>query len=103
MTPSDPLTQTSMRELLKESVRRPQNHRRFEDYGLVAGIAVVSIYALTESALKLGVARPATCASGFPYVTVMLALLLILPKMIGRRSAGEVWKTLATKFTGGAS
>lgn len=75
-----------------------------EDAGMWAAIVVGALSAGVKLWVYLVCSTMRECHSanaGFPWETGALMLLLILPKTVGRATAGKVWETIAGKWGGG--
>jgi len=79
-----------------------QHRGRFaEDVGMWAAILVGGASAGVKLWVYLVCSTMKEChtaSAGFPWETGALMLLLILPKTVGRASAGKVWEILAGKL-----
>lgn len=71
--------------------------RTIENVGFSVALFVVALYALGEFVHHVGY-RIGPCAAevdSFPWGTFFLATICILPKTIGRATAGAIWGKLA--------
>lgn len=84
---------------LEEREAKTPHHRHIEDLGFVVAILVTLIYALAEAARRIGWCHgDCTKDPGIPWVTLTLAGMCILPKMIGRASTGRIWEFVGSRF-----
>lgn len=78
--------------------------RWLEDAAFGAGVLVLIAFAAAEVALKLGVHfKPCDAGhvdAGTPWGLLIVAALLIAPKMIGRATAGRVWLAVGDRIAG---
>lgn len=74
--------------------------RKIEDFGFLVAVIIAGLYALGELAIHVSLAKR---GSGFPYITVILVLALVLPKTVGRATTGRVWEKLADRFGSGGA
>lgn len=72
--------------------------RRIEDWLAIAGVAQAMLYGIAEFLIHIGVVTPKS--HGVPYMTIALFLGCVLPKTVGRASAGKIWEILANRFGG---
>lgn len=72
--------------------------RRIEDIGFLVGVTIAALFAVGEFMVYISFVKKG--ASGFPYVTIILVLACVLPKTVGRATAGRVWEVLANRFGG---
>lgn len=86
-----------------EEMPKPPNGRsRFlEDFAFVVAILQAIGYGVAEMLGEQGV-RLGRCEAneGFPYVTIVLFLGCVAPKMLGRATAGKIWERIP--FLGGS-
>lgn len=75
--------------------------RGVEDVGFLVAILLVLLYGAAEAAAHVGLVRPvpagATCpppVHSLPWALVLSVFALVLPKTIGRASAGRIWELL---------
>ena len=74
--------------------------RYIEDAGMIAAIGIGTIFSLVKISVYAYCSIRAGCAiyqPGFPTEFWLLMLVLVLPKTIGRASAGKVWEILANR------
>jgi hypothetical protein len=107
-TPTTELRPTQVVERVVEAIEAKQgvstpaersHSRMIEDMLAFAGILQAlfsgTLEALTRAGFKFG-----DCPTdhSFPWVTVIIFLGCVLPKTVGRASAGAVWKAIADKL-----
>ena len=68
--------------------------RHVEDWGLVVGLFIATLYSVGEFVVYMGLVTP-PAERDFPYMTVIMFLGCVLPKMLGRATTGQVWIILA--------
>ena len=76
--------------------------RVIEDCAFVAGVLVLVTFALVEAALKIGI-HFGGCQhtdSGTPWGLLITGSLLVAPKMVGRATAGSVWRAIGDRIAG---
>jgi hypothetical protein len=69
--------------------------RNIENWLALAGVLQAMLYGLAEFLIHIGLATPKSC--GIPYMTITLFLGCVLPKTIGRATAGKVWEAIANR------
>lgn len=79
-------------------IRHPERNtagRHIENALAIAGTAQVALYgtleALSRSGYMLGTCKPST---GVPWVTLAFFFGAVLPKTVGRATAGKIWGVL---------
>lgn len=72
--------------------------RWIEDALAVVGIAQAALYGTMEALARGGFLEHAEHA-GFPYVTMAILAVCVLPKTVGRATAGKVWDAIAKART----
>lgn len=77
---------------LKAAARRG---RSVEDVAMYVGIGQAALYGVGEFLMQIGVVPRYT---GVPYMTIALFLGCVLPKTVGRATAGRIWTVLADTF-----
>lgn len=95
LDPSDTLVD---RVAVKVEQRTPTS--RWIENGLaVVGIAQAALYgtveALNHAGISLGSCTP---SSGFPWITLVIFVGCVLPKTVGRASAGKVWELIGGRI-----
>lgn len=74
--------------------------RLLEDFAFVIGILQAVGYGVAEMLGELGVRiGPCEASTGFPTITVVVFLGCVVPKMLGRATAGKIWERVP--FLGG--
>lgn len=75
--------------------------RKLEDLGLLVGILLGLAYGLTEVYLNVYCAKFG-CQSngGFPIGFAIVVFALVLPKTLGRVTAGKLWEGVVNKWSG---
>lgn len=79
------------------SERAVRTHRAIEDYGFIIGLGLMTLFGLAETAVYLAVSLgfvPRVDAP-HPWIVILYVLLAVLPKYLGRATAGQVWVILA--------
>lgn len=71
-----------------------QAGRRAENIGFYVAITIAALLGLVEIADRAGILPNAETGS-FPWGVVLLQVMLVLPKTLGRATAGKVWDALA--------
>jgi hypothetical protein len=73
--------------------------RRLEDWGMGAAIAVGCLAALARIGVNSWCSvRPCPAyRPGFPWELWLLMGMLVLPKVLGRATAGRIWLALVTR------
>lgn len=71
--------------------------RWIENILAIVGILQAALYGTME-ALARGGFLPHTEHPGFPWVTVIIFAGCVLPKTLGRATAGRVWDAVAARF-----
>lgn len=78
-----------------------ERSRRYEDYGLLVGISLGAAYGMAEVALKVYCStHQCFSGAGFPIGFAIVILACVLPKTVGRATAGKVWEIFANKLPG---
>lgn len=70
--------------------------RWVEDSLAVVGIAQAALYGTMEALARGGFLKHAE-HPGFPWVTVIIFAGCVLPKTLGRATAGRVWDAIAKR------
>lgn len=69
--------------------------RALEDIGFAAAILIAVLYGIAETLSRLGlcpfVDRCAATSPSFPWGLAITQLSLVLPKTLGRATAGKIW------------
>lgn len=99
---SRPLTETGFARALPMlgKVGQPTHSRRLEDWGMIVGIAQAALYGVAEFLIHIGVVTPKS--TGIPWMTIALFFGCVLPKTLGRATAGKIWEIIASRFGGKA-
>lgn len=86
---------------IEEREQKTPRHRHIEDIGFLVAIAMTLLYGLAETARRIGLCH-GDCSKdpGIPWVTLTMAFMCILPKMLGRVTAGRVWEVVGARFGG---
>ena len=76
--------------------------RVIEDCAFGAGVVVLVTFALVEAALKIGIhfGKCQHTDSGTPWGLLIVGALLVAPKMVGRATAGSVWRAIGDRIAG---
>ena len=101
MTPRDPLSETGVERKIADVLKGQNGRSRWlEDAAFVVAIMQAVGYGVAEMLGELGV-RFGACevSTGFPYITVIVFLGCVAPKMLGRATAGKIWERIP--FLGG--
>jgi len=67
--------------------------RKVEDAGFAAAILLVTLWCLVAIAKSAGV-LVGPLNQGFPWEFVILCAVLVVPKTVGRATAGRIWDKL---------
>jgi hypothetical protein len=71
-------------------------HRNVETFGFAVGTFLVLCFGLVEVLHKAGVRLgPGEPDHGFPWGTMIMATILIVPKVLGRATAGKLIQTIS--------
>lgn len=70
--------------------------RWIENVLAIVGIAQAALYGTMEALARGGFLTHSEHA-GFPWVTIIIFAGCVLPKTLGRATAGRVWDALASK------
>jgi hypothetical protein len=104
VTPRRPdLSETQIVERVQARIdTKGKSHSRFiEDLLAIAGIIQAMLYGTLEALRHSGVVfGKCEAESGFPWITVIIFLGCVLPKTVGRATAGAVWQTISQKLGG---
>lgn len=75
--------------------------RHLENAGLTAAIILTAIYCLAEASARVGFCK-AVCPTevSFPWGMAIMVVALVLPKTVGRATAGRVWDAIADRLGG---
>lgn len=75
--------------------------RQIEDAGFILGLVLMGLYGVAELVIYVlvSIGRVSYVHVSIPKIIVLLALLCVLPKYMGRATAGQVWITLAQSAT----
>jgi hypothetical protein len=75
-----------------------------EDIGFLLATVIATVFVLAESAARIGL-KVGECAydSNFPWGLVVLVCALVLPKTLGRATAGKVWSFVGSRISGSKS
>lgn len=77
--------------------------RLLEDIAFIVGIAIAVLYAIGEFLTSMGwCIKTCNPHAGVPWMTVVLFAGCVLPKTLGRATAGKVWDAIASRVKGGA-
>lgn len=94
-TPPD-LSETMVERAVVRVQQRSNTSRNIENGLALVGIAQAGLYgtleALARSGFTLGACKP---NSGIPWVTLAIFSGCVLPKTVGRASAGKAWSLFA--------
>lgn len=74
--------------------------RTVENICAIAGLVVLSTFGLAETLSRLGVTFGPCHEHGFPWGQVIAGSILVLPKTVGRATAGKVWNKIASAVPG---
>jgi hypothetical protein len=83
--------------------------RMIENFLVLVGALQITLAASLESLTHAGVKLGSCVEFGgpwynhVPWFNLVVLLVCILPKTIGRATAGKVWETLANKVPGGGA
>lgn len=98
--PSDPMRPTQVVDAVVERMEAAEaktpHSRMIEDGLAIAGIIQALFYGTLEGLRSAGFTI-GTCVTehSFPWVTVIIFLGCVLPKTVGRASAGKAWELAA--------
>jgi hypothetical protein len=70
---------------------KPESHQQIETIGFLTAVVVVALYGLVEVGIHAGLLHP-VCKTGIPWVMLMMVGALVLPKTLGRATAGDIWR-----------
>jgi len=91
-----PLPTAAAQELIEQS-------RRWENFAFIAGVAILCVHGFAETFVYLCL-RMARCTAGsreVPWVQLVIALILIVPKTLGRAQARIIMEAIADRIRGG--
>jgi phenylacetate-coenzyme A ligase PaaK-like adenylate-forming protein len=83
---------------MREQFRQGRASRRIEDALAIAGILQAGLYGTLEALASVGW-RLGECAAdtGLPWVTLAILFACVLPKTLGRATAGRIWEVIANR------
>lgn len=74
-------------------IRAPQAaHRMVENIGFLGGALVAVLYGTAEAAQQAGLLQNPAHSRGIPWGLVIIVGALVLPKTLGRATAGKIWQ-----------
>lgn len=97
MTPPEDMSATMAEDLkaMREQFKQGRTSRRVEDalaiVGILQAVAYGTVESLAAAGWRFGACAPAT---GFPWITAIIFLGCVLPKTLGRATAGKIWERL---------
>lgn len=75
--------------------------RWVEDVGFLAAIGIALAYGLAEAAARIGACiGPCAPDAPFPWGLLLILGALVLPKVLGRATAGAIWTAIASRIGG---
>lgn len=74
--------------------------RFIEDFLAIVGILMAVFYGAMEALARGGFVTHNEHA-GFPWITAIVFLGCVLPKTVGRMTAGKVWEAIGSRVRGG--
>lgn len=79
--------------------------RWIEDLGAIIGVLIGAAYVVgveifPQACYSIGRCPNAPQAHPFPYGVLFIVTACILPKTVGRMTAGKVWESIGTKLPG---
>lgn len=76
--------------------------RWVEDLGFLAAILIALVYGAAEAMRVVGfcATRPCSTDHAFPWGLLIICACLVLPKTVGRASAGAVWQAIGERIRG---
>lgn len=92
---SDPLSETAVERIAVRVQERGAASRYIENGLAIVGILQAGLYGTLEALASVGW-RLGKCEAetGFPWITAFILGVCVLPKTVGRATAGKVWETL---------
>lgn len=71
--------------------------RTLEDWGFGIGLGLMTLFGLAETAVYIAVSFSLVprVDAPHPWILILFAFLAVLPKYMGRATAGQVWVILA--------
>lgn len=93
-------TVTAIQETRDEPIpQKTPFSRKVEDGGFLAAIVLVSLWCLNAILKSAGyiIGPCRNLDDGFPWEFVILCAVLVVPKTIGRRTAGKIWGSVASR------
>lgn len=81
---------------------KAQHSRLIEDLGFVVALLIVTAYSGVDIGVHAGLLHPTVHTEGVSPGQIIVVSALILPKTLGRATAGKVWSTLASSRLFGA-
>lgn len=87
-----------LKELRELAAAQANKSRKLEDYALIVGIAQAGFYGFIEAIVYFLQSIDVIPVKGhpIPYMTIALFLGCILPKTVGRATAGKIWTGLGS-------
>ncbi len=77
-------------------------HRTIETIAFALGVVILGAYGLAEALALLGWRLgPHEGHHGFPWGQVVVATILVAPKLLGRATAGKIWGAIGQRFGAG--
>lgn len=74
------------------------NSRTIENVGFLAAVLIAVLYGLAEAASRVGVSLGECGHShGIPWGLAIISGALVLPKTVGRATAGRIWEAFTRK------
>lgn len=80
---------------MKAINEQPKVSRKIEDWLALAGVGQAMLYGLAEFLIHMGIVKG---SDRIPWMTMALFLGCVLPKTVGRATAGKVWEAIANRF-----
>jgi hypothetical protein len=75
-------------------------NKPFQTLAFVAGVLVLAAAGLGEVAGRLGWSLGDSRTGGFPWGLLLIGTLLVAPRMLGTKVAGDVWQKVASMLPG---
>lgn len=77
---------------------KEKHSRLIEDVGFLVAVLLVGAYGAVEVGVHAGLLHPEVHDHSIPWPMVIGVGALILPKTLGRASAGRIWGIALTRF-----